>query len=133
MKRIFIAVFLIFLSIYIGSYSLNKTEQLCNKMILEIEKATEENIEVTESSSHTKKVNFYKTTTELKSLWEKDSEFFYYFFNNDDIKTLETNIEKLPEHAKSGDLESAYLCLVECLEELEYLKNNTRITFSNIF
>jgi HD superfamily phosphohydrolase len=133
MKRIFIAVFLIFLSIFIGCYSLNKTETICNKMITEINKATEENIEVTESSSHQKRINFYKTTTELKSLWEKESEFFYYFFNNDDLKTLETNIEKLPEHAKNGDFESAYLCLAECLEELEYLKNNTKLSFSNIF
>ena len=36
MKRIFIAVFLIFLSIFIGCYSLNKTETICNKMITEI-------------------------------------------------------------------------------------------------
>ena len=78
-------------------------------------------------------MNFYETTTELKSLWEENSDFFYFFFNNDDIKTIETNIEKLPEHSKNGELESSYLCLVECLEELEYLKNNTRLTFSNIF
>ena len=41
MKRIFIAVFLIFLSIFVGCYSLNKTETICNKMITEINKATE--------------------------------------------------------------------------------------------
>ena len=50
-----------------------------------VTETTEENIEVTESSSHQKRINFYKTTTELKSLWEKESEFFYYFFNNDNI------------------------------------------------
>ena len=133
MKRIFIAIFLIFLSVFIGCYSLNKTETVCNKMIFEIEYAIKENKEVTESNSHQKRVDFYETTTEIKSLWEKNSKFFYIFFNNDDIKTIETNIEKLPEHAKSGNLESTNLCLVESLEELEYLKNNSKLTFSNIF
>lgn len=133
MKRIFIAVFLIFLSVFIGCYSLNKTETICNKMIIEIENATEENIDVKESSSHQKRIEFYKTTTELQVLWEKNSDFFYFLFNNDDIKTIETNIEKLPEHAKNGDLESAYLCLVECKEEFVYLKNNSKLTLNNIF
>ena len=102
-------------------------------MIIEVEYAIKENKEVTESNSHQKRIDFYETTTEIKSLWEKNSKFFYIFFNNDDIKTIETNIEKLPEHAKSGDLESTNLCLVESLEELEYLKNNSKLTFSNIF
>lgn len=133
MKRIFIAIFFILLSILIGIYSLVETEQICNKMIIEVEYAIKENKEVTESNSHQKRVDFYETTTEIKSLWEKNSKFFYIFFNNDDIKTIETNIEKLPEHAKSGDLESTNLCLVESLEELEYLKNNSKLTFSNIF
>lgn len=133
MKRIFIAVFLIFLSVFIGCYSLNKTETICNKMIIEIENATEENIDVKESSGHQKRIDFYKTTTELQVLWENYSDFFYFFFNNDDIKTIETNIEKLPEHAKNGDLESAYLSLVECKEEFVYLKNNTRVTLNNVF
>ena len=133
MKRIFIAIFFILLSILIGVYSLVETEQICNKMIVEIEYAIKENKEVTESNSHQKRIDFYETTTEIKSLWEKNSKFFYIFFNNDDIKTIETNIEKLPEHAKSGDLESTNLCLVESLEELEYLKNNSKLTFSNIF
>ena len=133
MKRIFIAIFFILLSILIGSYSLVETEQICNKMIIEVEYAIKENKEVTESNSHQKRIDFYETTTEIKSLWEKNSKFFYIFFNNDDIKTIETNIEKLPEHAKSGDLESTNLCLVESLEELEYLKNNSKLTFSNIF
>lgn len=132
MKRIFIAVFLIFLSVFIGCYSLKKTETICNKMITEIENATKENIELKENSSHQKRINFYKTTTELQVLWEKNSDFFYFFFNNDDIKTIETNIEKLPEHAKNGDLESAYLSLVECKEEFEYLKINTKFTINNI-
>lgn len=133
MKRIFIAIFFILLSVSIGVYSLMETEKICNKMIFEIEYATKENIDVTKNSSHQKRINFYKTTTELQVLWEKNSDFFYFFFNNDDIKTIETNIEKLPEHAKNGDLESAYLCLVECLEEFIYLKSNTKLTFSNIF
>ena len=64
MKRIFIAVFLIFLSVFIGCYSLNKTETICDKMIIEIENATEENIDVKESSGHQKRIDFYKTTTE---------------------------------------------------------------------
>lgn len=132
MKRIYIAVFLIFLSVFIGCYSLKKTETICNKMITEIENATKENIELKENSSHQKRIDFYKTTTELQVLWEKNSDFFYFFLNNDDIKTIETNIEKLPEHAKNGDLESAYLSLVECKEEFEYLKSNTKFTFNNI-
>ena len=133
MKRIFIAIFFILLSILIGIYSLVETERICNKMIIEIQYATKENKEATESSSHQKRIDFYETTTEIKNLWEKNSKFFYIFFNNDDIKTIETNIEQLPEYAKSGDLESTYLCLVEALEELEYLKNSTKLTFSNIF
>ena len=133
MKRIFFAIFFILISVLIGLYGLTKTEKTCNKMMVEIEEATKENKDALESNSHQKKVNFYETTTELKSLWEENSDFFYFFFNNDDIKTIETNIEKLPEHAKNGDLESAYLCLVECLEEFIYLKSNTKLTFSNIF
>ena len=133
MKRIFFAIFFILISVLIGLYGLTKTEKICNKMMVEIEEATKENKDALESNSHQKKVNFYETTTELKSLWEENSDFFYFFFNNDDIKTIETNIEKLPEHSKNGELEPSYLCLVECLEELEYLKNNTRLTFSNIF
>ncbi len=133
MKRIFIAIFFILISVLIGIYGLFETEKICDKMIIEIEEATKEHREITENSSHQKRIDFYKTTTELKTLWEKNSDFFYFFCNNDDIKTVETNIEKLPEHAKNGDLESAYLCLVECLEEFVYLKNNTKLTFSNIF
>lgn len=133
MKRIFFAIFFILISVLIGLYGLKETEKNCNRMIVEIEEATKENKVVIESSSHQRKVDFYKTTTELKALWEENSDFFYFFFDNDDIKTIETNIEKLPEHSKNGELEASYLCLVECLEELEYLKNNTRLTFSNIF
>ena len=91
------------------------------------------NIDVIENSSHQKRINFYKTTTELQVLWEKNSDFFYFFFNNDDIKELELNIEKIPEHAKNGDLETTYLCLVECMEELEYIKNSVKLNFDNVF
>ena len=133
MKRIYIAIFFIMLSVLIGLFSLSETEKICNEMINELENATKENIAVTEDNSHQKRVNFYKTTTTIRSLWEKNSDIFYFFFNNDDIKTLETNIEKLPEHAKNGDLESAYLCLIECLEELEYIKNSTKLNLNNIF
>ena len=110
-----------------------KTEKICNKMMVEIEEATKENKDALESNSHQKKVNFYETTTELKSLWEENSDFFYFFFNNDDIKELELNIEKIPEHAKNGDLETTYLCLVECKEELEYIKNSVKLNLDNVF
>ena len=133
MKRHIIAIFFIALSIYIGVYSLNKTTKICNNMISRIETATEYNTDILENDNHDKRVKFYKKTVSLHDIWEENSKFFYFFFNNDDIKTIETNIEKLPEHSKNGELESSYLCLVECLEELEYMKNNTRLTFSNIF
>ncbi len=112
MKRIIIAIFFILLSVLIGIYSLVETERICNKMIIELEYATKENKEATESSSHQKRIDFYETTTKIKSSWEKNSKFFYIFFNNDYIKTIETNIEQLPEHAKNGDLESRIYVLL---------------------
>lgn len=133
MKRIFIAVFLIISSAFIGIYGSFETKRTCEAIVIEIEEATKENKNISENSGHVKRINFYNTTLELKALWEENSDFFYFFFNNDDIKAIEINIEKLPEHAKNGDLESAYLCLIECKEELVYLKNNTELTFSNIF
>ena len=68
-----------------------------------------------------------------ENLFIKQAEIVDFTVEDGKVKTIETNIEKLPEHSKNGELESSYLCLVECLEELEYLKNNTRLTFSNIF
>lgn len=133
MKRIFIAIFFITLSVLIGIFGLFETERICNKMIIEIEQATEENKKVTEDNSHQGRLNFYDTANELNARWEENSDFFYFFFNNDDIKNIETNIEKLPTHAKNGDFESAYLCLVECLEDLEYVKNSVSPSFNNIF
>ncbi|MBR2876857.1 MAG: DUF4363 family protein [Clostridia bacterium] len=133
MKRLIIAVIFIAFSIILGVYSLTKTTRLCNNMIIRIESATKDNTEILENSSHEKRINFYNSLVSLNDIWEENSDFFYYFFNNDDIKTIETNIEKLPVHAKNGDLESTYLCLVECLEEFEYIKNSSSLELNNIF
>lgn len=133
MKRVIIAIFFIALSIYIGVYSLNETTKICNNMIARIETITEYNTDILENNNHDKRVEFYKKTQNLHDAWEENSKFFYFFFNNDDIKELELNIEKLPEHAKNGDLETTYLCLVECLEELEYIKNSVKLNWDNVF
>ena len=133
MKRVIIAIFFIALSIYIGVYSLNKTTKICNNMISRIETATEYNTDILENDNHDKRVEFYKKTVSLHDVWEENSKFFYFFFNNDDIKELELNIEKIPEHAKNGDLETTYLCLVECKEELEYIKNSVKLNLDNVF
>ena len=133
MKRVIIAIIFITLSIYIGIYSYNKTNKVCNNMISRIETLTKQNNEIIESSNHDKRIEFYEKTVNFRNLWEDNSEFFYFFFNNDDIKQIETNIEKLPEHAKNGDLESTYLCLVECLEEFEYITNSVKLNLDNVF
>ena len=86
-------------------------------MILRIETLTKQNNEIIENSNHDKRVEFYEKTINFHNLWEDNSKFFYLFFNNDDIKEIEINIEKLPEHAKNGELEETKQCLVECLEE----------------
>ncbi|MBR3789075.1 MAG: DUF4363 family protein, partial [Clostridia bacterium] len=124
MKRVIIAIVLISVSVYTGVYSLNETKRICNNMISRIDTITEYNTDILENDNHDKRVEFYKKTVSLHDVWEENSNFFYFFFNNDDIKQLELNIEKLPEHAKNGDLETTYLCLVECMEELEYIKNS---------
>lgn len=133
MKRVLIAVIFIALSIYIGIYSLNETTKICNNMMSRIEGITKYNTEILENDSHDKRVELYNKTVKFHDAWEENSKFFYFFFNNDDIKQIETNIEKLPEHAKNGDLEAAYLCLVECLEEFEYIKSNVKLNFDNVF
>jgi HD superfamily phosphohydrolase len=133
MKRVIIAIFFIALSIYIGVYSLNKTTKICNNMISRIDTITKYNTDILENDNHDKRVEFYNKTQSLHDIWEENSKFFYFFFNNDDIKQLETSIEKLPEHAKNGDLESTYLCLVECLEEFEYIKNSVKLNWDNVF
>ena len=133
MKRVIIAIVFIVTSIVTGIYSTNETDNRCNRMESRINSAIKLNTEILENNNHNKRIEFYNTTKSLNDAWEENSRFFYFFFNNDDIKDIETNIEKLPEHAKNGDLESAYLCLVECLEEFVYLKNNTRLTFNNMF
>jgi len=132
-KRVIIAIIFIGISIAIGVYSLNETTRICNNMIFRIENATEDNTEILENDSHDKRVEFYSTLVNLSDAWEENSEFFYLFFSNEDLKMIETNIEKLPTHAKNGDLESTYLCLVECLEEFEYIKNNGTPSWDNIF
>lgn len=133
MKRIFIAVFFILLSFSFGIYTLFETENICNRIITEIESSMKDNEEILENSNHQKRLDFYKKVTDLNSLWEKNSDFFYLFFNNDDIKNIELNMEKIPEHAKNGEAEASYLCLVECLEELEYIKNGVKPIINNIF
>ena len=133
MKRVIIAVIFIALSIYTGIYSLNETTKICNNMLSRIETITEYNTDILENDNYDKRVEFYKKTINLHDAWEENSKFFYFFFNNDDIKQIETNIEKLPEHAKNGDLESTYLCLIECLEEFEYIKNSVKLNWDNVF
>ncbi len=133
MKRVIIAIVLISVSVYTGVYSLNETKRICNNMISRIDTITEYNTDILENDNHDKRVEFYKKTQNLHDVWEENSKFFYFFFNNDDIKQLELNIEKLPEHAKNGDLETTYLCLVECMEELEYIKNSVKLNFDNVF
>ncbi len=133
MKRLIIAIIFIGLSIYIGIYSYNKTNKVCNNMISRIQTLTKQNNEIIENSNHDKRVEFYEKTVNFHYLWEENSKFFYFFFNNDDIKEIEMNIEKLPEHAKDGNSEEAQQCLVECLEELEYIKNSVKLDFDNIF
>lgn len=133
MKRIIIAIIFIAISVIIGIYSTNETDKRCRRMESRINSAIELNTEILETSTHDKRIEFYNMTKNLNDAWEETSQFFYFFFNNDDIKDIETNIEKLPTHAKSGDIESTYLCLVEVLEEFEYLKNSTKPDFNNIF
>ena len=133
MKRVIIAIVLISVSVYTGVYSLNETERICNNMISRIDTITEYNTDILENDNHDKRVEFYKKTQNLHDVWEENSKFFYFFFNNDDIKQLELNIEKLPEHAKNGDLETTYLCLVECKEEIEYIKNSVKLNLDNVF
>lgn len=133
MKRLIIAIIFIALSIYIGIYSYNKTNKACNNMISRIETLTKQNNEIIENNNHDKRVEFYEKTINFHNLWEDNSKFFYLFFNNDDIKEIEINIEKLPVHAKNGELEETKKCLVECLEELEYIKNSVKLDFDNVF
>ena len=133
MKRVIIAIVFIVTSIVTGIYSTNETDNRCNRMESRINSAIKLNTEILENNNHNKRIEFYNTTKSLNDAWEENSRFFYFFFNNDDIKDIETNIEKLPTHAKSGDIESTYLCLVEVLEEFEYLKNSTKPDFNNIF
>lgn len=133
MKRVVIAIVFIALSIYIGMYSLNETTKICNNMILRIETITDFNTEILENNNHDKRIEFYNKTLNLHDAWEENSKFLYFFFNNDDIKEIEINIEKLPEHAKNGDLEEAKQCLVECLEELEYIKSSVKLSWDNVF
>ncbi len=133
MKRVIIAIVLISVSVYTGVYSLNETKRICNNMISRIDTITQYNTDILENDNHDKRVEFYNKTQSLHDVWEENSKFFYFFFNNDDIKQLETSIEKLPEHAKNGDLETTYLCLVESKEELEYIKNSVKLNWDNIF
>lgn len=133
MKRVIIAIVFIVTSIITGIYSTNETDKRCNRMETRINSAIKLNTEILENNSHDKRIEFYNTTKSLYDAWEENSQFFYFFFNNDAIKDIETNIEKIPTHAKSGDIESTYLCLVEVLEEFEYLKNSSVVNLNNIF
>ena len=133
MKRIFIAIFLIAVSVFIGIYSLNKTTRICSNMISQLEKTTKEVIDIKENSSHDKRIGLYKSTQGLNDAWEENAAFLYFFFDTNSIKNIETSIEKTPLHVKNGDLEATYLCLVECLEELEFIKSSVTIDIENIF
>ena len=48
-KRIFIAIFLIAVSVFIGIYSLNKTTRICSNMISRLEKTTKEVMDIKET------------------------------------------------------------------------------------
>jgi hypothetical protein len=133
MKRVFIAITFIFISVAVCIYSVNATEKKCNRLMSRINSAIDLSNEITENDSHNKRLKLYTSTKNLNEAWENESKFFYFFFNNDDLKSIETNIEKIPVHAKNGDIESAYLCLVECSEEIEYLKSSIIPNFNNIF
>ena len=133
MKRVFIAITFIFISVALGIYSVNETEKKCNRLMSRINSAIDLSNEITENDSHNKRLKLYTSAKNLNEAWENESKFFYFFFNNDDLKSIETNIEKIPIHAKTGDIESAYLCLVECCEEIEYLKSSIIPNFNNIF
>ena len=133
MKRVFIAIAFIFISVAVGIYSVNTTQRKCNRLISRINTAIELSNEITENDNHNKRIKLYSLAKNLNEAWESESEFFYFFFNNDDLKSIETNIEKIPIHTKNGDIESAYLCLVECSEEFEYLKNSIIPDLNNIF
>ncbi len=133
MKRVFIAITFIFISVAVGIYSVNATEKKCNRLMSRINSAIDLSNEITENDSHNKRTKLYTSAKNLNEAWENESKFFYFFFNNDDLKSIETNIEKIPIHAKNGDIESAYLSLVECSEEIEYLKSSITPNFNNIF
>jgi hypothetical protein len=133
MKRVFIAITFIFISVAVGIYSVNETEKKCNRLMSRINSAIDLSKEIAENDSHNKRTKLYTSAKNLNETWENESKFFYFFFNNDDLKSIETNIEKIPIHAKTGDIESAYLCLVECSEEIEYLKSSIIPNFNNIF
>ncbi len=133
MKRIIIAFIFLAISVCIGIFSQNRTERICNNMLIRIEELAKDLEETTINGNHDKKIDFYNATKNLNDSWEENSTFFYFFFNNNEIKALETNIEKLPEHAKNGEYEASYLCIIECLEELEYIKNSTKLKWDNVF
>ncbi len=133
MKRVIIAIIFITLSIVVGIYSMNETTSKCNRMMSRIEKGIKESTELQESNNHDKKIEFYNSMESLNDAWEENSKFFYFFFNNDEIRDIEINIEKLPTHAKCGNIEEANLCLVEALEDFEYLKNSSVVNLNNIF
>lgn len=133
MKRIFIALFLIAASVCIGIFSLNKTTRICSNMISRIQKATEEVTSIKENSSHDKRIELYKSTQALNDAWKESSPFLYFFFDTNSIKSIEISIEKMPVHVKNGDLDATYLCLVDCLEELEFIKSSVAIDIENIF
>lgn len=133
MKRIIIAFVLIGFSIYVGVFSLNKTEKICKNMISRIEATLNDLEEVEKSSTHEKRVTLYNTAKNLDDAWEESSLFFYFFFENEEIKEIELNVEKIPVHVKNGDLAATYICLVECREELEYIKSSVTLRFENIF
>ena len=133
MNRFITSVILILISVGIGIFSLTETTKLCNTMTQKIEILIVESEALTEKERNIKKDELYSEMVELNNVWENASGFFYFFFNNDDIKTIETNIKKLPIHAKNGEVEALYLCLVECSEEFQYIKNSSHLNFNNIF
>ena len=102
-------------------------------MISRLEAVTEDVVDIKQNSTHDKRVELYKKTNSLCDAWDETAFFLYLFFDSDNVKNIELNIKKAPIHVKNGDLDTTYLCLVDCIEELEYIKSSSIPDVENIF
>lgn len=134
MKRLIIAIIFIALSLSSGVYIMTKTTNECDELINELSEILEYNVAINENSvSHTERIEFYNKTFEVYKLWNEKSSFFHLVFDNSEIKSIEVNMKKLPVHIKNGDLEAGYICASDTLKDLEYLKEASFPTITNIF